>query len=284
MAKDWTDRIERAHSVIDDAIAACSKGRRQVREVWGLFSGGHDSLASTSIASKHPRFAGVLHINTGIGIEQTREFVRETCRRHGWPLVEIHAERDCGQVYRDLVLDQGFPGPPRHTIMFQRLKGRALEAFTTRIPQPDRVALVSGRRSQESKRRAITVAPWDRKRRRVFVSPIHDWCGLDVTDYIIDQGLDRNPVVDILHMSGECLCGAFAHRGELAEIEAWFPDVALMIRGLETEVRAAGFDWGWEEGPSDHHPGQMSFADEYPDVWQSPLCSSCVARHVEAQL
>lgn len=45
--------------------------------VYGLFSGGHDSLCSTHIASTMPNFKGVVHANTGIGIEETREFVRD---------------------------------------------------------------------------------------------------------------------------------------------------------------------------------------------------------------
>jgi hypothetical protein len=51
-------------------------------------------------------------------------------------------------------------------------------------------------------------------------------------------------------MSGECLCGAFAHKDELAEVEMFFPDVAAQIRELEVEVAAAGHPakickWGW---------------------------------------
>ena len=34
--------------------------------VYALFSGGHDSLCSTFIASRHPLFQGVVHLNTGI--------------------------------------------------------------------------------------------------------------------------------------------------------------------------------------------------------------------------
>ena len=53
--------------------------------VFALFSGGHDSLCSTTIASRHPQFTAAVHINPGIGIEETRVFVRETCSRKGWP-------------------------------------------------------------------------------------------------------------------------------------------------------------------------------------------------------
>src|SRR5215510_12342595 len=79
--------------------------------VLGLFSGGHDSVTSTHIAAQHPAFRGVLHVNTGIGIEETREYVRQVCRDQGWPLIEEHA------------MEKGLPGGPiDHGIMYQRLK------------------------------------------------------------------------------------------------------------------------------------------------------------------
>jgi hypothetical protein len=63
----------------------------------------------------------------------------------------------------------------------------------------------------------------------------------------------RNPASDLIHMSGECLCGAFAHPGELDEIGEWYPDVVAEIRALEAEARAAGIPepfcrWGHGEG------------------------------------
>ena len=81
--------------VIDQAV-----NEYQPVATYALFSGGHDSLTSTAIAARHATFAAAVHINTGIGIEQTREFVRETCRANGWPLIELHSEKR----YEDWVL------------------------------------------------------------------------------------------------------------------------------------------------------------------------------------
>ena len=44
--------------------------------VFGMFSGGHDSICAVHMAAQRPEFTAAVHINTGIGIEQTREFVR----------------------------------------------------------------------------------------------------------------------------------------------------------------------------------------------------------------
>ncbi len=42
-------------AVIDSAIATHSSTRYPVRSVYSMFSGGHDSLAATAIAARHPR-------------------------------------------------------------------------------------------------------------------------------------------------------------------------------------------------------------------------------------
>ena len=67
-------------------------------KVFGLFSGGHDSLCACHLASTQPRFDGCVHVNTGIGIEETREFVCATCRDHGWPLIEFHPPVSYDQI------------------------------------------------------------------------------------------------------------------------------------------------------------------------------------------
>ena len=277
--QDWPARTARALSLIDEAIRRFSTAGREVRYVFAAFSGGHDSLAAASIAARHPLFKGVLHLNTGIGIEETRIFVRDTCRRLGWPLVEVRAREDCGQDYEQLVVAHGFPGPAHHYKMWQRLKERGIRFFFKHhVPQPHRAILVSGRRSDESEARMLKVDLFDRDRRRVFVSAIHDWSGIDVTEYIEwHSGLTRNPVVDLLHRSGECQCGAYARPGELAELGAFFPRTAAHIRSIETKVRAAGHEWGWEEAP----PRRTSNRHKNRHQMALPFCSGCQARSAE---
>jgi len=53
---------------------------------FALFSGGHDSLVSTHHAMQDDRVDAVVHVNTGIGIPETRQFVHDTCDRFGWTL------------------------------------------------------------------------------------------------------------------------------------------------------------------------------------------------------
>jgi len=270
----WGSRIAKAHAVLNEAIEQYSPS-----QVFGLFSGGHDSLASTSIVAKHPRFTAAVHINTGIGIEETRKFVRSTCKEQGWPLIELRAKEDCGQDYRELVLEYGFPGPGHHYKMYGRLKERCLELLlrTRKRHRRDRLVFTSGCRSQESSRRMGHVEPIQNIKRSpcvVWVAPIHDWSKSDCVEYIESEGLPQNQVVRYMHMSGECLCGAYAHPGELAEIEMWYPKTAAKIKALEKEVRQRGHDRGWEERPTPRRKASSRIPAQ-------SLCTRCV--HDEEQ-
>src|SRR5262245_60108458 len=104
------------------AILAEAAERYGPVKVFALFSCGRESLCSAHLASTTPPFNSCVHINTGIGIEQTREFVRATCAKHGWPLLEYHSPVS----YEEIVLRWGFPGPAGHTLVYNRLKERCL--------------------------------------------------------------------------------------------------------------------------------------------------------------
>ena len=250
--------------ILQEAVDA----HRPVR-VFALFSGGHDSLCAAHLASRSPRFDGCVHINTGIGIEETREFVRTTCRTHGWPLRELHPPMS----YEEIVLQWGSPGPAGHTMVYGRLKERCLRSLVREVKtsRSDRVVLVSGIRRQESVRRMGYVEPVQRDGARVWVAPLLNWSHDDKYAYIAANRLERNPVVDRLCMSGECLCGAFARKGELDEIAFWYPGAAARIKALERKAEAAGAPhprWG-------HRPAGRRAVNEGSGPG---LCWSCHAK------
>ena len=60
-----------------DAIASAIEEHDPIK-VYVLVSGGNDSTVAASVAAlSGARLDGIVHINTGIGVEQTREYVRE---------------------------------------------------------------------------------------------------------------------------------------------------------------------------------------------------------------
>jgi 3'-phosphoadenosine 5'-phosphosulfate sulfotransferase (PAPS reductase)/FAD synthetase len=239
---DGTNPFNEGQQILAEAVDRF----RPVR-VFALFSGGHDSLCSAHLTSQTPRFDGCVHINTGIGIEETREFVRATCRKHGWPLREYHPPMS----YEEIVLRWGFPGPAGHSMVYGRLKERCLRQLVRehKTGRRDRVLLVSGIRRQESRRRMGYDEPIQADGARVWVAPLLNWSHDDKHAYLDAHALDRNPVVERLCMSGECLCGAFARKGELDEIAFWYPQAAARIRALEEKAAAVGVPCRWGQKP-----------------------------------
>lgn len=259
--------IREAWDIYQEALEIHTEGR-EIAATCVLFSGGNDSTTLAHLFRNVATHA--IHANTGIGVEQTRQFVRDTCARWNLPLIEKHPP----EAYDDLVIADGFPGPAKHWKMYTRLKERCLEAAKKDLlsnPRRQRVVFIAGRRRSESSRRA-DIAPHSRRRSHIWVAPFVNWTKLDLNTYRILNKVPRNEVSDLLHMSGECLCGAFAKPGELDEIGIWFPDVRDRIQELERKVTAAGHceplnRWG-------HGTSNMGKARPR----SGPLCSSCDAR------
>lgn len=242
----------------------------QPSHVFGLFSGGHDSLCACHLASRHDEFRGVIHINTGIGVEETRQFVRDVSKQFGWPFHEYHPP----ESYESLVVEHGFPGPAQHGTMYRRLKERCMRQVLRDFSGT--IGLISGARSQESKRRmgtadAIRRGP-DPSKRALWINPIISWDAHDKRRYMAENNLPANPVVERLCMSGECLCGAFAEPGELDVIRGFYPEAAAEIDRISAKVKAAGQHCVWGTRPE-------ASRQEQPHPDQLPLCFSCKAKH-----
>lgn len=250
-----------AHDIHDLAVAEHAEGHRIVGTVV-LYSGGNDSTTLAHLFKRRATHAA--HANTGIGIEETRQFVRDTTAAWGIPLIEKHPPMS----YRDLVIERGFPGPAMHYKMYTRLKERCLDqvrADLVKNGRRERVVFLAGRRRAESARR-VGIPLHERRRSVIWASPIALWTSLDLNTYRTLHDVPRNPVSDRMHMSGECLCGAFAHPGELDEIGYWYPNVRAEIEQLEADVRSAGHPealckWGNGQGKPSEKTGA--------------LCSSC---------
>ena len=231
----------------------------------GAFSGGNDSLAACYVASLHPKFAGILHVNTGIGIEETRVFVRETCSERGWHLWEYKASENTRadgtpdpMIYEELVAKHGFPGPGGHQLMYTRLKERQIRRFerdmgaSARGKVKKRIMIVSGTRIVESGRRKMNVNPecvQVIEGRRIWISAIRRWSKKDCRDCRQLAGLRENDVSKALHKSGECLCGAFAQPGELEATRFFYPKFGERIDQIAARAAANGKHAIWGTRP-----------------------------------
>lgn len=258
--------IEQAHLIHDLGVAEHLRGREVVASCV-LFSGGNDSTTLAHLF--RGRATHAIHANTTIGIEETRQFVRDTCAAWDLPLLEKVAP----ESYRDLVIERGFPGPAMHFKMYARLKERALDLARHDLGVANsrtKVAVfIAGRRRQESERRAdVPLSESDGS--VIWVSPLVMWTKPDLMTYrLMFPDVPRNKASDLIHMSGECLCGAYAKPGELNEIGYWFPEVKAQIEALERDVRAAGHQepfctWGHGQGSPSGSGRLCSSCEQFP--------------------
>lgn len=291
--------IGQSHDFLSAAIEenVTNEGRMVAALAVG-FSGGNDSTTLTHIFRQDIDFA--LHANTTIGIEETRDFVRNTCEEWGLALMERTPPRETDR-YRHLVLTRergkkgqalgGFPGPAMHFKMFQRLKERAIEQVQREVvanPRRERFVVILGRRRTESQRRS-NVGIVDRRGSRVNVSPLVNWTKADLNTYRLraaseGNALPRNMASDLIHMSGECLCGAFASPNEREEIAYWFPGPFEQIAELERalsdrdDIPDHRKTWGWGADPS-MKAAETAYLKQFNVVETKPiagdLCSSC---------
>ena len=240
--------------IIDTAIRKLitenRDGRGRTRELAGIvtmFSGGKDSQVLAHLMRERTDYYG--HANTGIGIEDTREYVRSVANL--WSVQLLERSPRPGRTYEEYVLAQGFPGPGRHGHIFNRIKGDCFAQIKDAVvehPYRQRVLFVAGRRFTESARREARKIPaWERNRSIAWVSPLRGWTAMDLTAYRSRfPDIPRNHVADEIDMSGECLCGAFAQPGELERLRTYPPaaDVVAHIDDLAFRARMAGVPEG----------------------------------------
>lgn len=256
------------------------------KPVWisGALSGGHDSLTACYIASLVPEFRSQFHCDTGVGLKATEDFVELVCLQMGWKLEVFKALTNTKadgtsdpMDYFSMLEDKGFPGPAAHWLMYIKLKERQIFRFVRshKINRKDKVMLVCGGRRQESAVRSKMgrIVEHYKQGSLIWSNPILDFSKLDCSRIMERAKIPRSPVVDLIHKSGECLCGAFSKPGELEETALWFPDDPCIVRLKEADERLKKTKgWGWGGRPPKKNcqikmPGQM--------------CSSCTQQQFQ---
>lgn len=248
-----------------------------------LFSGGIDSSVLAHRCAE--RYESLAFIDTGTALPGVREFVEDSARRLGKPLIVMES----GDAYRRLVLGlhkenpppgwypYGFPGPAGHNRAYNQIKERQLRALRARLQDGHkrgaRVLMLSGIRRGESQRRKSRPEV-SFHGSIVFCNPLIDWTDEQMRAYRVEHALPQSDVAALIHRSGECCCGAFAAAGEREMLQSLWPDwFERVIAALEREATARGIRscrWG------DRAEGRPSSRED-----AGPLCSDCQLRFDE---
>jgi 3'-phosphoadenosine 5'-phosphosulfate sulfotransferase (PAPS reductase)/FAD synthetase len=213
----------------------------------------------------------VVYLDTGTGVPENRDYVRDLCDRFGWSFRAMETP----ESYEELVLEHGFPGPSRHFIMYQRLKERQL--CTLAAETNGYLHLWTGIRRFESDRRMRHVEPETERGngRWYWRAPLCEWIDREPAEYIETFDLPENPLWDTLGRSGDCFCGCYGSPEELIDLRAvGADDLADDLRSLEEQARDAGhtdekFRWAW---------GGMTDAEQRAERAEGrdmTLCSAC---------
>lgn len=208
---------------------------------YALVSGGKDSLSTAQVLWEAGKLAGCVAFDTGISTPDWRAFIIRTCEERGWPLEFYRTP----ESYDDLVLRFGFPGPGKHGMFMNMLKGRCVRQFKARHPLG---ILASGTRKDESARRFLSTKPVSVWEGVPILTPIFDWTTEETWEFFHSRGFERAPAYRMLTVSGDCLCGSFAQQGEAAALRLAYPCVAGRLDDLSCALRSRNSprpDWGW---------------------------------------
>jgi len=272
-------------------LTVATKEKKDTRPVEhiGMFSGGKDSL----VACHYADVQEVIYCKTGIGLPENEQFVAEQCAKYGWKLHVLTPKE--GNSYEDFIERFGFPKPRIHAAVMSYLKWFPLRKWARENAHRN-IVFVTGRRSKESKRR-MQVTGREKSKGGELVkveknitcyAPLLDWSTEQVWRYIKENNMDVCPVYQTLHLSGDCLCGAFAGIGESDLIATFYPQMAERIKTLEEKteenfrcylkgqpsktrigLRREMRRWGKGEGHS------MSMALKQDKI-ESFVCSDCL--------
>lgn len=228
------EAVERSDSVLKEA-----RQKYDFDKVFAAVSGGNDSQTALTVTHRSDELDldGVIFIDTGINISQTKEFVRQEAEKRG---LEFHCVGDEYALetegYKKLLKVYGFPGPPQHNHMFFNLKGKRLNRFLKETGGT--IGLISGVLQDESTRRMENIGddPIEEKSHGIWISPIYDWLEETVDKYREHLDLRENDVTAMLHVSGDCNCGAYGQRAELLDLKSFYPEAAKEIARLEEMV------------------------------------------------
>lgn len=218
------------------------------KEGWALLSGGKDSTLAAFEMDRKERLKGVIYIDTGIGLDETRQYVEELSDELDWKLKVFK-----GYVsYDDYVLKHGFPTPSGHSQIMHILKLDAVRRFIfwSKKELGETPLLFSGVRSQESERRSRWARRIQFYEGAMWDCPIFHYDTSRVWELHYEYKIPINSSYGIIGKSGDCLCGAFGNLAEKRLIEKYYPYLADHIDYLERNTKSEKYKiWGNTDTP-----------------------------------
>lgn len=227
-----------------------------------MFSGGKDSLVACHKAWKAGLIKEVVYCRTGVGLNE--DYVKSTCKKFNWKLTIV--EPAPHETFERFVERFNFPHEGMHSAVMGFLKWHPIRKWTREQKKEGRdIVFISGRRKKESARRMRMKSNKEKVTTEgmTFWSYIFNMTTSQVWEYINEFELERSPTYSTMHLSGDCLCGAFSSKGESDWLSVFHPEMAARFRDLEKKY---GGKWG----------NQISLTDmQHQTKLDDLVCSEC---------
>ncbi len=286
-----------------------------------LYSGGYDSAVTTHLLhtlDTHGLPIHVAAIDTQLAADGWRDYVQSVADKQGWDF-KIYQSDKGWNSFLGLVVERGCPKSRKmHTNVFQKLKGRAIEAI--HMAQKERIKLerakiragnrtlddlskkersiwgmspsdirntktlfVSGMRRAEStfRKKAAEVQRIGHSN-RIFAAPIVHWSQEGCDLYRVENSLPDNPFYDTVKGSGDCQCnwGDFITLGTL---EKYSPLLAKGNVGLIDELSKERHGFGWHSQDVVAQQRLIVLPPDEDTILDTPfLCQGCSRAKVKA--
>lgn len=274
------DRISESKALYDKAVTEFKPVATVV-----MLSGGDDSVTTLFLALQLGiKIDLIIHGNTGTGLPEATNYVREIAKTVNVPYAEMKA----GDKYEKYVLRKGFFGTGRtaHSYAYHLLKATGFRSAISRNLRQRRrnfpVLCLNGVRVDESENRADNYG--DSVTRRDPASPndiwlnlIHWWTAGECLEFLEGLGIKRSPVAMCLGRSGECMCGTMQNQAARLRAAEFSPTWGKWLDQLEHEV-VQRHPWRWGSNPPKgwnmERKGQGNLFSGFTPDFQ-PACVGC---------
>lgn len=265
-----------------------------LKKVYGLCSGGKDSISACATAHKYRPLDGIILVDTTIVAKDgdnkpsyiaSKKFAEQLgvpfiCikpkddLKKGFEYVKCVRHYGTGKTYENYCKKYGFPHASQHNQAFRFLKKKALVGFVMdQTTGKEKIGFISGIRRKESKRRmqnSQLIGIDEDTPRIIWIAPIYYWTTEEAFKFVKNSDYKLSESYTMLHLSGDCLCGAYASRDELGLLATFYKDTGKQIEKIEKiAFKGHSGSQNWGSG------GNMKSIKEQTKLSESFVCSEC---------